>query len=78
MFGGGYVLDVKKESKSKGQMRLLSWKVQIIFESTIIAEDIQGENLEKERKMARSEPEEYQCFSNRGNEPVKKTEKVQN
>lgn len=43
-----------------------------------IAEDIKRENLEKERKMARFEPEEYQCFSNRGNEPVKKTEKAQN
>ena len=28
--------------------------------------------------MARTEPEEYQCFSNRGNEPVKKTDKAEN
>ena len=28
--------------------------------------------------MARTEPEEYQCCSNRGNEPVKKPEKAEN
>ena len=43
-----------------------------------ITEDIQRDNLEKERKMARTEPEEYQSFSNRGNEPVKKTDKAEN
>lgn len=78
VFGGDCVLYVKKESKSEGQMRQLSWKVQIISESTTIAEDIQRDNLEKERKMARTEPEEYQCFSNRGNEPIKKTEEAEN
>ena len=49
----------------------------MIFETTTIAEIIQRENLEKERKMARTEPEECQHFTNRGNEPLKKTEKAQ-
>lgn len=49
----------------------------MIIDTTGIAELIQRENEEKERNIGRTEPEECQHFSGRGNEPIKKTKKAQ-
>lgn len=52
-------------------------RIQMIIDTTGIAELIQRENEEKERNIGRTEPEECQHFSGRGNEPIKKTKKAQ-